>query len=71
MGSREYNPWKAHVDNKLGTTNGRWDPWGNLVGKVTDYRYTTHPRSTKKDKDHGSFLALFEEVVCVPESGVW
>lgn len=69
MGSREYNPWKALVDNRLGTTNGEWDPWGNIVGRATDYRYTTHPRSSNKDKRkyHGS---PFEQVVCVSESRV-
>ncbi len=50
MGSREYNPWKAHVDNKLNTTNGKWDAWGNLVGRASDYRYETHPRASREEK---------------------
>lgn len=50
MGSRTYDPWKAHVENKLHTTNGNWDAWGKAVGKATDYRYETHPRAAKEEK---------------------
>ena len=69
MSSRKYNPWKAHVDNKLKTTNGKWDPHGAAVGKATDYKYKTHPRAEKKDKDPKSVPTLFEQLPCLLKIG--